>query len=137
MILTKVMKQMWKYDGFIMSDWGATHSTTLAANAGLDQEMGLNDGQYFGNPLKNAVNSNQVSQATVDDKITRILYKMYAFGIMDNNPPENHNGDVTSPAHNLIARQLVSDSTVLLKNDNDILPLKRSARVAVVGTAGT
>merc|ERR1719336_2979952 len=64
--LTTQLRDMWGFQGWIMSDWGGTHSTVQAANAGLDQEMGFNDGQFFGWPLQNAVNSGQVSVDTVN-----------------------------------------------------------------------
>jgi beta-glucosidase len=116
-----------------MSDWGATHSTVASANNGLDQEMP--SGNYFSQTnIQNAINAGQVSQATLDNKVYRILYGMFAGGLFDFPITGNIANNVTSNAHNALARHLASEATVLLKNTNNVLPLSRTiAKIGVIG----
>ena len=84
-LLNNVLKQDWRYKGWVMSDWGATHSTETAALAGLDQESGeeFDGGANFGAPLKNAVLAGRVPKARVGEMVHRILRTMFAKGIVD------------------------------------------------------
>ena len=84
-LLTDVLRRDWGYKGYVMSDWGATHSTVAAANAGLDQDSGFpfDEQPYFGKPLKTAVDAGQVSQATLDRMAGSILHAMFATGLFD------------------------------------------------------
>src|SRR5204863_6316433 len=122
-------------DGFVMSDWGATHSTAPAANAGLDMEMW--DGTYFGDPLKQAVESGQVPMSRLDDMVLRILRSMFRVGVFDNPPaaePDAYAADVATPEEALLARQIAEQGTVLLKNDASVLPLTGTGKkIAVIG----
>src|SRR6185437_15425163 len=77
-LLDGVLKKEWKFDGFVMSDWGATHSTVPSAFAGLDLEMPT--GKYFGDDLKKAVQSGAVPVSVIDDKLVRRFAKMIQFG---------------------------------------------------------
>jgi len=134
--LTTVLKQMWGYQGFVMSDWGATHSTTRAANSGLDMQMP--DDSFFGAALKRAISTGQVTVATLDDKVLRILTSMFAAGLFDKPQTGNLGVDSRSPEHTKLARQLSAESTVLLKNDGGFLPFDTNqfTRVAVLGDDG-
>ena len=103
-LLTTVLKNQFGFDGFVMSDWGATHSTAPAANAGLDMEMW--DGTYFGDPLKQAVESGQVPMSRLDDMVLRILRSMFRVGVFDNPPasePDAYHADVATPDDALVA----------------------------------
>ncbi len=84
-LLNEVLKKDWNYPGYVMSDWGATHSTAKAANAGLDQESAYTfDKQpFFGAPLKAAVADGSVPQARLDDMAGRITRSMFAHGLFD------------------------------------------------------
>ncbi len=84
-LLNEVLKKDWGYPGYVMSDWGATHSTAKAANAGLDQESAYTfDKQpFFGAPLKAAVADGSVPQARLDDMAKRITRSMFAHGLFD------------------------------------------------------
>ena len=84
-LLDEVLKQDWGYRGFVMSDWGATHSTIPAANAGLDQESGFpfDASPYFADALKEAVEDGYVPTARLDDMTARILRSMFANGLFD------------------------------------------------------
>eukprot|EP01124_Arcella_intermedia_P035261 TRINITY_DN8933_c0_g1_i1.p1 TRINITY_DN8933_c0_g1~~TRINITY_DN8933_c0_g1_i1.p1 ORF type:complete len:742 (-),score=99.26 TRINITY_DN8933_c0_g1_i1:33-2258(-) len=119
------------FSGWVMSDWGATHSTVGSANGGLDQQMP--DASYFGASLKNAIASRLVLQSRLDDMVLRILTALYTIGEFDTPVGGNINNDVTSPDHNTLARALAAHSAVLVKNDNKLLPLSKASlsKVAV------
>jgi len=116
-----------------MSDWGATHSTVASANAGLDQEMP--SGSYFSQTnIENAISAGQITQATLDNKVYRILLAMFAGGLFDYPITGNINNNVTSAAHNKLARDLAGEAIVLLKNTNNLLPLPKSlTKIGVFG----
>jgi beta-glucosidase len=133
-VLNEVLKQDWGFKGFVMSDWGATHSTVAAANNGLDQESGheFDKEDYFGPALAQAVKSGQVSQARLDDMVTRIMYAIFAKGVPEN--PVKEGGAIDFAKHNEISRQDAEDGMVLLKNDKGVLPLAKSVRtIAIIG----
>jgi beta-glucosidase len=119
--------------GWVMSDWGATHSTVNSANAGLDQEMPSSD-FFNANALNSAISNGQVTQATLDNKVYRILVAMFTAGLFDIPQPTGKlTNDVTSSAHNTLARTLSANSIVLLKNNNNILPIPKTAKIGVFG----
>ena len=122
-----------------MSDWGATHSTVAAANAGLDQQMP--DNSYFGTALVNAVAAGTVKQATIDRMVMRILTPMYALNLIaaGNSPTRNTSSPADPPEHATLARELAEKSIVLLQNDGGLLPFSANAakRVAVFGDQTT
>jgi beta-glucosidase len=129
-LLTEIVKGEWDFEGLIMSDWLATHSTSPAANAGLDLEM-PGPARYFGKALIEAVKSGKVDAKTIDEKVRRILSVMMKTGALD--------GKITSPrkikdfpTHRKLALEVVAESIVLLKNDKKVLPLKKSVRSIVV-----
>ncbi len=132
-LLRQVLKQQWNFPGFVMSDWYATHSTVAAANAGLDMQMP--DSSFFGAPLKAAVQNGQVSMDTLNDHVHRILRTMFALGLFDHQPVGSPSDNVATPADALFARQSAEQGTVLLKNDQNILPVNTQQihSVAVIG----
>ena len=127
------------FAGWMMSDWGATHSTVAAANNGLDQQMP--DDSFFGKALVAAVQAGTVTQATIDTKVTRILTAMYALNLMDvgNSPLRNTSAPANPPEHAILARELAEKSITLLQNDNGLLPFPaQSAKtVAIFGDRDT
>ena len=132
-ILTKTLKQDWGYPGWVMSDWGATHSTVEAANAGLDQESAyVADKQdFFGDALKQAVADGRVSQARLDDMARRVLRSIFAAGLIEH-PPVVRPTDIA--AHATTVLNDAEQGIVLLKNDGDALPLSARAKsIAVIG----
>ena len=134
--LTGVLRGQLGFDGFVMSDWRATHSTVNAADAGLDMEMPT--GTYFGAPLAQAVAAGQVPVATVSRMARRILFSMFRLGIFDRPPPAaSRVADVrvSTTAHRLLARSVEERGAVLLKNDGPILPLRPAtgSSIAVIG----
>lgn len=131
-LLNRVLKQDWAYPGWVLSDWGAVHSTAEAANAGLDQESasGFDRREYFGQALKDAVAAGSVSQARLHDMVHRILRSMFASGLFDDPPmrtkPQSHIGQ---------AEQSAAQAIVLLKNEGNLLPLAgHLRRIAVIGS---
>lgn len=139
-LLTNDLKREFGFDGFVMSDWTATHSTALAANAGLDMEMGdIGPIQYFADPLKAAVASGQVSMARLNDMVTRVVRTMFAVGVFDHPPvpePQGFAAAVNTPGEAALARTIAEQSTVLLKNSGDVLPLDGTGKkIALIGQA--
>ena len=119
------------FSGWVLSDWGGTHSTVAAALAGLDMEMPGSG--YFGAALLAAVQSGAVPEAVLDDKVLRVLTPMFAAGLFDAPPCATCTPDanVTSPAHTALARHIGAASTVLLVN-RGVLPVAPTVRTLVV-----
>jgi beta-glucosidase len=131
--LTTVLRQQLGFTGFVTSDWGGTHSTAAAANAGLDMDMPGNDG-FFGTTLQSAVTSGQVSQATINTAVSEILTQMFAFGMFDKAPSGSTSATATNSTDQADATQLAEEGTVLLKNSGNVLPLTSADKsVAVIG----
>jgi len=128
------LKNEMGFQGFVQSDWGATHSTVQAANSGLDMEMP--DARFFGTPLTQAVASGQVTEDRLNDMVLRILTALFAVGVMDDPPNGNLNINVTNEEHAELARTLSEAATVLLKNEKGILPLSTDKKIAVIGDDG-
>ena len=133
-----VLEKQFGFEGFVVSDWGATHSTVASAKAGLDIEMNLAPGTYFGPALQTAVQHGQVSIATLNGMVLRILRAMFTVGVFDHPPaaqPGAFAADVSTPAHVALARQISEEGTVLLKNADGVLPLSgRDKTIALIGT---
>jgi beta-glucosidase len=128
-LLNDVLKGDWKFPGFVMSDWWATHSTATAANNGLDQEQP--NQQYFSG-LAAAVTSSQVSQSRLDNMVHRILRAMYEVGIFDN--PQNIQ-PIPAAADAAIGQEVEEQGAVLLKNASNQLPLSTSIQsIAIIGS---
>eukprot|EP01111_Echinosteliopsis_oligospora_P008732 TRINITY_DN2471_c0_g1_i2.p1 TRINITY_DN2471_c0_g1~~TRINITY_DN2471_c0_g1_i2.p1 ORF type:complete len:693 (+),score=205.69 TRINITY_DN2471_c0_g1_i2:474-2552(+) len=127
------LKDRMGFQGFVMSDWGATHSTVASALAGLDQQMP--DNSYFGQALADAITNGQVPQSRLDDMVTRILTAAYAVGIMDTEQPTGNPSDpAMSPSHTAAARAIADEASVLLQNYDNILPITADiTKIAVVG----
>ncbi|WP_229212115.1 glycoside hydrolase family 3 C-terminal domain-containing protein [Duganella sp. BJB475] len=131
-LLNQVLKQDWGFKGYVMSDWGAVHSTVAAANNGLDQESAweFDKSAYFGNALEEAVANGHVPQARLDNMVFRILRTMFDKGVVDH--PVAEGGAIDFAAHALVSRSDAEDGMVLLKNAGGVLPLKAGAKKIVV-----
>lgn len=128
-LLTDVLKKEWGFKGFVVSDWGATHSTARASSAGLDNEQPGD--RFFGETLKQAVQAGTVPMAELDDHIRRILRSEFASGIIDD-PPTKSVVDVEGGLET--ALRMAEHSIVLLKNTG-VLPLDPKVRkITVIGT---
>lgn len=129
-----VLKRDWGYRGWVMSDWGAVHSTAKAANAGLDQQSGqeLDKAMYFDAALKAEVQAGRVPPARLDDMVTRILTGMIENGLLDE--PALTAKPIPYERNARAAQDAAEAGIVLLKNRDGVLPLARTARrVLVVG----
>lgn len=126
-----ILKQEVGFSGFVMSDWGATHSTIASANAGLDMEM-PGGGGYFGKPLATAVADGSIKLTTIDEKVRRILRAMFTAGLFEYSP---QNGVVPEADDRRDALTLAEQGAILLKNDSHLLPLDRHAlhSIALIG----
>ncbi len=131
-LLNKKLKEEWEFDGLVMSDWGAVHSSVKTAISGLDLEMP--NGKYLNysnliEPIKNG----EVKESVIDDKARRILRIMFKLGLFDkeNNSKNSNSVDVSK-----ISYQTASEGIVLLKNEKNILPLNvdKIKSIAVIGT---
>ncbi len=134
-LLNEVLKKDWGFKGWVMSDWGATHSTVPAANAGLDQQSGIpfDHSDYFGPPLKEAVANGWVPQARLDDMVRRVLHAMFEHGVVDH-PVAAEPEKIDFKAHAAVSLKDAQEAMVLLKNSGGVLPLAKSVkRVAVIG----
>jgi beta-glucosidase len=131
--LSTVLRQQDGFTGFVTSDWGATHSTAAAANAGLDMDMPGSDG-YFGSTLQSAVSSGSVSQSTINTAVSEILTQMFGFGLFDKSPTGSPAETATNATDQSDATALSEEGTVLLKNSGNVLPLTSSdSSIAVIG----
>lgn len=132
-LLRDLLKRDWGFKGFVMSDWGAVHSTG-ALVAGLDQQSGYQaDKRHFlGADLKTALSEGKVSRAEVDRAALRVLRTMFAHGLYDAPPVEG--GVMDYAAHAKVAQAQAEAGIVLLKNDGRVLPIAVAVRrIAVIG----
>lgn len=136
-LLTEILKEEWGFDGYIVSDWGATHNAVEAARAGLDLEM-PGEGvfwaeAYYDEPLRSAVKNGTVSEETLNGLARRILGQMDRFDLLDGN--NANDGELDTEEHRNLTRTIAQDGAVLLQNKNDVLPLNTANldSIAVIG----
>ena len=132
-LLTEILKDEWGFEGMVMSDWYATHSTVPTANAGLDLEM-PGPARFFNEALIKAVKIGEVDVSTINDKVRRILWVMDKTGALDKSITDADKNK-EFPAHGKLAREVAEEAIVLLKNDNHLLPLDKNKvkTIAVIG----
>ncbi len=131
-LLQDVLKKEWQFQGLVMSDWGAVHSTIATANNGLDLEMPT--GEFLSKEkLLPLIKAGTVSESTIDGKIRRILRVMFRLGLFDETTSEKPQAD-GSPQRS-VALDVARSGIVLLKNENNLLPLNMSSlkSIAVIG----
>lgn len=144
-LVTDVLKGEMGFAGFAISDWGAIDQITAdfyecvvaSINAGLDMIMTPFDHKRFIKTLISAVEKGDVSMARIDDAVARILKVKFAIGLFEH-PHGNHAlmSEVGNPEHRAVAQKAASKSAVLLKNENNILPLAKDiAELVVAGQA--
>ena len=144
-IMTEILKKRWKHDGFIVSDWGAVEqlknqglaatkkdAARYAFNAGLEMDMMSHD---YDRHLKELVEEGKVTMAQVDESVRRVLRVKFRLGLFERpyTPVTNEKDRFFRPQSMAVAAQLAAESMVLLKNDNQILPLTNKKKIAVVG----
>ena len=129
-LLTDVLRRDWGFQGFVLSDWGATHSTVRASEAGLDQEEPSS--VFYGEAMKRAVLDGRVPMAKLDEHVRRILRSEFASGIVDDPPVR---GPIDADRDLNIAQHLAEESIVLLRNEDAQLPLDagKLRTIAVIG----
>ena len=144
-LLTDLLKGELGFEGFLISDYNAIdqlgpdykQDAMISVNAGMDMIMVTNRYVDLFNILKELVNEGKIPQSRIDDAVTRILRVKMAMGLMkpDYSPLADRDLHQTfgSPAHRAVARRAVRESLVLLKNEGDLLPLKKLARVHLAG----
>ena len=129
-MLTDVLRRDWGYTGWVMSDWGAVHSTVKAAMSGLDQESGqeLDHDIYFApEKIEAAIKAGQITEARIDQMVARILTGVIASGLYDHPTPATAQ-PIDYAAHAEVAQRVAEAGMVLLRNQGDLLPLAKSAK---------
>jgi len=138
-LLTDILKDDWKYPGWVMTDWGGDHGVQDAMAgtdqvSGIDHATGFSLGQTyssFGEPLLQAIQKGDIPKSRLEDMTHRILRSMYAVGLFEH-PPEKKPLDVEADA--LVSQHAAEEGIVLLKNDHDQLPLHKDIKtVAIIG----
>jgi beta-glucosidase len=131
-LMVDILKDEWGYDGVVVSDWGAVHATAAAANGGTDLEM-PGPAQWFGDKLVAAVKAGKVPEAQIDDAALRMCRLILRTGALDGG--EARKGEIRTQRHRQIAEQAAAEAVVLLRNEDDLLPLEPATlkRLAVVG----
>lgn len=146
-LLTDVLKGELGFDGFVITDWEAINyigsndlykNIVTSVNAGVDMFMQPYQAKEVMDNIVKAVNQGDITQERVDDAVMRILRVKFEMGLFDDPMQENVKKDVTelgTQGYRDLAEQLVKKSLVLVKNDNDILPLKKGTKVYITGPA--
>lgn len=132
-LLTEVLRSDWGFKGYVMSDWGAVHSTG-AILAGLDQQSGeqLDGKRYFSDLLARAVDDGKVPPSAIDTAARRVLYAVFASGLADR--PAEPGGAIDYAANGDVAQRAAEEGVVLLRNAEGLLPLSSGVkRIVVVG----
>jgi len=147
LLLNKILKGDWGFDGVVVTDWGAAHNTMENALNGLDIEMGTGgdafvytlanayDNYFLAVPFLDKLKSGEIPVSVVDDKVRRILRLIYRTSLN----PTRDNGAMKTEAHFDVARNVAEEGIVLLKNNENLLPLNPStkATIAVIGENAT
>lgn len=136
-MITDVLKGSLKFDGIVVSDWKAysRFGETAVINAGVDVVMAVEgDFNMYVEGVRNGVLNGVISQERIDDAVRRVLRQKFRIGLFNNPFPDaNLIPSIGIQAHRDIARQAVRESLVLLKNENNVLPLRKNAKLVVVG----
>ncbi|MDP4210564.1 MAG: glycoside hydrolase family 3 C-terminal domain-containing protein [Bacteroidota bacterium] len=147
LLLNKILKNEWKFDGVVISDWGGVHSTDQAVKNGLDLEMGTYTNgltskgtfpyseYYLANPFLKGIKEGKYDVALLNDKVRRILRIIFRTTMSSNRPF----GRFVSPEHSEVARKIAEEGIVLLKNDKQFFPIPAGKynKIAVIGENAT
>ena len=140
-LLDKILRGEWGFDGVVISDWGGVHNTLQTAKHGVDLEYGswtdgltmgktnAYDSYYLAAPYKEAIQKGEIGTEELDARAKRILRLIFRTAMNRNRPF----GSQTSPEHYAAARKIGAESIVLLKNDGGVLPMKAPKKILVVG----
>ncbi|MDP8220959.1 MAG: glycoside hydrolase family 3 protein [Candidatus Stygibacter frigidus] len=145
-LITDILKKELGFDGFVISDWDGIdyladsyeESAVMSLNAGMDMFMITGRWKEFIEYIKKNVKSGRIPMERLDDAVKRILRVKFKFGLFDKPRPAERklslqNSIFGSLEHREVAREAVRKSLVMLKNDDDILPLNKNARILVAG----
>ena len=146
-LLNKILKEDWEFDGVVVTDWGGAHNTREAALYGLDLEMGTGtdglttntqnayDYYYLANPFLALLKSGEVEEAVVDDKVRRLLRLMFRTSMN----PDKSLGKMNNQEHLDVARKVGAEGIVLLKNEDNFFPIDPSTTqsIAIIGENAT
>jgi beta-glucosidase len=145
-LLTEILKDELGFNGFIVSDWQAIDqiypddyyaSVVTSINAGVDMNMVPYDYVTFIETMKQAVTNGDIPESRVDEAVRRILRVKFALGLFEHRMPDTkYQGTVRSREHLDLARQAVRESLVLLKNDNNVLPLSKETPAIFIAGEG-
>jgi len=147
LLMNKILKTDWAFDGVVISDWGSAHNTMEAALYGLDMEMGTGtdgltsstenayDYYFLANPFLKLLKNGEVEESVLDDKVRRILRLMYLTNLNRNRPF----GRMNNQEHIDVARKIAGEGIVLLKNENSFFPINpiKKMTIAVIGENAT
>ena len=147
LLLNKILKGEWAFDGVVISDWGGVHNSDQAVNNGLDLEMGTStngmtskatstyDQYYMANPYLKGLKSGKYSVQILNDKVSRILKLIFRTTMSADRPF----GKFVSPEHSAAALQIAEQGIVLLKNNKQLLPIQagKYKKIAVIGENAT
>ena len=143
--IREILKKAYGFDGFVVSDWASIqemiphgfarnekHAGELALAAGVDMEM---SSRTYANHLKELLDEGKVKMEWINDAVRRILRIKFRLGLFDNPYVDESLADslLVHPEHLEVARNLAAQSVVMLKNDNDVLPLEKDTKVALIG----
>ena len=145
-LINKVLKEELGFDGAVISDWGAVHSTMEALKYGTDVEMGTDLSQpdpkdygkfFMGDTVISLVKSGAVEESLIDDKVKRILRVMYRTKIIGGG--DRGTGSFNTAEHQTAALKIAEEAIVLLKNEGNLLPLSKTnmKNVAIIGANAT
>ena len=146
-LLNKILKKDWAFDGVVITDWGGAHDTKQAALNGLDIEMGTGtdglttstknayDSYYLANPFLKMLKSGEIKEDVLNDKVRRILLLMFR----TNMNPNRTLGRINNQEHIDVARKIAGEGIVLLKNESSFFPINASKKItiAVIGENAT
>jgi beta-glucosidase len=145
-LLTSLLRKEWKFDGFVVTDYTSINEmtdhgmgsleevTALALDAGVDLDM---VGEAFSTTLRNSLESGRVSRSQIDDACRRILEAKYKLGLFEDPyrycDTTRSRTEIFTEENNRMAREIAAQTFVLLKNENELLPLQKTAKIALVG----
>lgn len=146
-LLNDILKRDWNFDGVVVSDWGGVHNTKQAVEYGMDVEMGTwtngltasqksaYDNYYLAQPFLNGIRQGEYTEEQLNDKVRRILRLMFR----TNMNPARGRGCLNTPSHSAAAHAVAAEAIVLLKNDDNLLPIKSQEpiTIAVIGENAT
>ena len=127
-LLNKILREQWKYDGTVVSDWGSVHTTKVAAESSLDMEMSVKnnfDEYYFATPLLEAVKKGEVKEKDINQKIKNILRMMFRLKMIGEESLERKKGEYNTQKHRETILNTAQESLILLKNESNLLPIRK------------